>query len=187
MTWACRRYNGSGYSERDRMKSLLVTVTAVLLLSACSPVGSPTQSTPTPAPTPTPTATPAPTKINGANWIADAIVLSSTGGGCGWGIVAGETRSGVLWKITQTGSAVTLDEDMPNYPTDDILYLGSLSGIQFTAAEVQTGDGVCHFRGGDLSGSFSDDGLHFDALETLRWGSTDHDVIVQRHWTGSRL
>src|SRR5258707_12056981 len=108
------------------MKSLRFTLTAVLLLSACSDMRSPTQATPTPMPTPQAKTTPTP--VNGANWIADATVLSSTGGGCGWGIAAGDTRSGVLWRITQTGDAVTLDEDMPNWPTDDVPYAGSLSG-----------------------------------------------------------
>ncbi len=167
------------------MKSLLLTLTAVLLLSACSEVRSPTQATTTPTQTTTPT-TPTTTQ-NGANWVADATVLSSTGLGCGWGTAAGDTRSGVLWRITQTANSVTLDEDMPNYPTDDIPYAGSLSGTNFTAAYVQAQDGVCHFRGGDLSGSFSEDGLHFDALETLVWGSTDQQVRVQRHWTGRRF
>lgn len=92
-----------------------------------------------------------------------------------------------MWRITQTGNSVTLDEDMPNYPTDDIPYAGSLSGTHFAAVYVQAPDGVCKFRGGDLSGSFSEDGLHFDALETLAWGSMDHEVKVQRHWTGSRF
>jgi hypothetical protein len=64
---------------------------------------------------------------------------------------------------------------------------GSLSGTHFAATEVEPGTGVCQFRGGDLSGSFSEDGLHFEASETLRWGSSEHPVIVQRHWTGRRL
>ncbi|SRR6266508_5544889 len=167
------------------MKSLHLTLTAVLLLTACSDVRSPTQATTTPTPTPQPR-TPT-TSLNGANWIADATVLSSTGGGCGWGTAAGETRSGVLWRITQTGESVTLDEDMPNWPTDDIPYSGSLSGAHFTATDVEPGNGVCQFRGGDLSGSFSEDGLYFEASEILLWGSSEHPVRVQRHWTGRRL
>lgn len=170
------------------MKSLhlTLTLTAVLLLSACSEVRSPTQATTTPTATPLPATTPT-TRLNGANWIGDATVLSSTGGGCGWGTAAGDTRSGVLWRITQTGDSITLDEDMPNWPTDDIPYSGSLSGTHFAAADVEPGTGVCQFRGGDLSGSFSEDGRQFEASETLRWGSSEHPVIVQRHWTGRRL
>ena len=170
--------------ERHAMKSLILTVTAVLFLAACSDVRSPMQSTTT---IPTPTPTPMLTSVNGSNWTADATVFSSTGLGCGWGTVAGDTRRGVLWRIMQASDSVTLDEDMPNWPTDDIPYSGSVTGTQFTAAYVQTGDGVCHFRGGDLSGSFSADGLHFDAVENLSWGSSANEVRVQRHWTGSRF
>ena len=129
----------------------------------------------------------APTTNQNGNGIADATVLSSTGVGCGWGTTTGDTRSGVLWRITQTGNSVTLDEDTPNDPTDDILYAGSLSGTHFTAADAEAGGGVCQFRGGDLSGSFSEDGVHFEASETLLWGSSEHPVKVQRHWTGRRL
>jgi len=92
-----------------------------------------------------------------------------------------------LWRITQTGDSVTLDEDMPNWPTDDVPYSGSLNGTHFTATDVEAGNGVCQFRGGELSGSFSEDGLHFEASETLLWGSSEHPVRVQRHWTGRRL
>jgi hypothetical protein len=62
------------------------------------------------------------TPVSAANWITDATVQSSTGGGCGWGTAVGDTRSGVLWRVKQTGDSVTLDEDMPNWPTDDIPY-----------------------------------------------------------------
>jgi hypothetical protein len=114
-------------------------------------------------------------------------VVSGTGFGCGWGLTGGDTRSGILWRITQTGNSVTLDQDMSNWPTDDILYSGSLTGRQFAAADVESGNGVCQFRGGELLGSFSEDGLHFDAIETLVWGTTDHEIRVRRHWTGSRF
>jgi hypothetical protein len=114
-------------------------------------------------------------------------VVSGTGLGCGWGLTTGDGRSGVLWRITQTGDSVILDEDMPNWPTDDIPYYGSLTGTHFAAADVESGNGVCQFRGGELSGSFSEDGRHFDAMETLVWGATDYQVRVQRHWTGSRF
>jgi hypothetical protein len=122
--------------------------------------------------------------VNGANWIADATVLSATGLTCGWGAAPGETRNGVLWRITQAGESVTLDEDMPNWPTDDVPYSGSLSGIHFTARDVEAGAGVCQFRGGELTGTFSEDGQHFEASETLLWGSTGK---VERHWTGRRM
>jgi hypothetical protein len=70
------------------MKLPFLALTAVLLLSACSEVRSPTQPTTTPTPLPT---TPPTTPVSGANWIADATVQSSTGGGCGWGTAVGDT------------------------------------------------------------------------------------------------
>ena len=79
-----------------------------------------------------------------------------------------------------------LDEDIPNWPTDDIPYSGSMSGTSFDATYAQTPAGVCAFRGGTLSGSFSDDGLTFEALETLAWGPSERQVTVQRRWTGRR-
>jgi hypothetical protein len=161
------------------MKSRLLLLTAVLSYPACSHPASPTQATPATSQVPTPTAS-----VNGANWIADATVLSATGPTCGWGTAAGETRTGVLWRITQAGESVTLDEDMPNWPTDDVPYSGSLSGTHFTARDVEAGTGVCQFRGGELTGTFSEDGQRFEASETLLWGSAGR---VERHWTGRRM
>ena len=166
------------------MKSLFATFAAVLLFSACSGGRSPAPLTTAPTPAPTPATT---TIQNVPNWAADAIVVSSTGAGCGWGIQTGDTRNGVFWRITRTGDSVTLDEDTPNWPTDDVPYSGQLNGMHFVANDVESGGGVCAFRGGDLSGSFSDDGLTFEAMETLRWGSVEHSVVVQRHWSGRRL
>jgi hypothetical protein len=78
---------------------------------------------------------------------------------------------------------------MGNYPTDDVPYTGSLSGTHFTATyvqQLQAGVG-CVFQGGDLSGSFSEDGLRFDAVETNVWIAAGNEVRMQRHWTGSRF
>src|SRR5438046_6291100 len=96
-----------------------ITLLATLLTAACSE-GRPLTA-PTEPPRPT-TARPAPSSpINGANWAADAVVVSATAGStCGWGTSPGETRSGVLWRITQENDTITLDEDMPNWPTDDV-------------------------------------------------------------------
>jgi hypothetical protein len=64
------------------------------------------------------------------------MVLSNFGNGeCGWGLLVGETRSGVCWKVTTNGNSVVLDEDMKNWPTDDVQFSGSLNGAQFTATD----------------------------------------------------
>ena len=131
----------------------------------------------------------APTSVsfpNGANWTANATVVSATGAACGWGTAPGETRSGVYWKITVTGDLVRLDEDLRNWPTDDVPFSGTLHGKQFAATYVQDGSGVCACRGGDLSGGFTEDGLHFEAIEHLLWGSPGYEVRIVRHWIGTR-
>ena len=122
------------------------------------------------------------TVIN-ANWIGDATVTTASGsGGCGWGRTAGDTRSGVLWRVVISGTTVTLDEDMANWPTDDILYSGTLNGLQFAAQYTQSPDGVCRFAGGTLTGTFSDDFSTFTADEMVRWGDGATQTVVQRHW-----
>jgi hypothetical protein len=169
-------------------RPMFITLGVTLILSACTDVRPPTQTTTAPTPTPTSTAPkPLPSSPT-ANWVANATVLSGTGLGCGWGLTAGETRTGVLWNIRRMDDSVMLDEDIPNWPTDDSPYSGSVSGTRFVATYTQPSDGVCAFRGGTLSGSFSDDGLTFEALETLAWGSSsEHQVTVQRRWSGRRF
>jgi hypothetical protein len=166
-----------------RLLPITATFSCLLLLVACSinPTEPKGRSLPFGAPTSVSNSPP-----NGANWTANATVVSATGPACGWGTAPGETRNGVYWKVTVTGAFVTLDEDMQNWPTDDVPFSGSLSGKQFAATSVQDGSGVCAFRGGDLSGSFSEDGLHFDAIEHLVWGSPGYEVRVERRWIGTR-
>ena len=123
------------------------------------------------------------TTIVNANWIGDATVIGASGsGGCGWGRTVGETRSGVLWRVVITGSTVTLDEDMANFPTNHIPYSGTLNGQQFAAIYTPTLAGVCRFAGGTLTGTFSDDFSTFTADETVRWGEGATQTIVQRQW-----
>jgi hypothetical protein len=50
-------------------------------------------------------------------------------------LLVGETRSGVCWKVTTNGNSVVLDEDMKNWPTEDVQFSGSLNGTQFTATD----------------------------------------------------
>lgn len=129
---------------------------------------------------------------NTPNWVANATVASVTPGlapPCGWGTSSGETRSGVEWKLTVTGDAISLDEDLSNWPTDDLPYSGHLDGTQFTASYSNGSDYakyVCQFREATLTGSFTSDST-FDATETLVWGTPATQTTVVRHWNGSKL
>jgi hypothetical protein len=126
------------------------------------------------------------------NWTADATVVSVTNPGhsCGWGTTPGDTRSGVGWQIKTTGDSVVLDEDMRNWPTDDVPFTGTLTGRQFSAT-YSSGDNylnyACQFKGGSLTGTFSEDSSTFDATETLLGGPPGAETTVQRHWKGSKL
>ena len=162
---------------------------SVLLLAACKGGSQPSTTPIIPS---APSLVPSPPTSNVANWRADATVLSATtpGRACGWGTSAGEVRTGVDWRITITGGSILLDEDMRNWPTDHIPFSGTLSGRQFTATYT-SGDNylqfVCQFKGGTLTGTFSDDSSSFEALETLVWGPLGGETTVQRRWIGSRF
>jgi hypothetical protein len=137
--------------------------------------------------------TSSPIPPNGANWKAIATVVSVTAGNahaCGWGTSVGDTRAGVWWRVIISTPDVSMDEDMPNWPTDDVPYSGHLDGVAFTAGYRSGPDYanyVCQFREASLSGRFSDDFSTFDAVETLVWGQPGAETTVQRHWVGSRL
>jgi hypothetical protein len=126
------------------------------------------------------------------NWTADATVISAAHGlvaACGWGTSVGNTRNGVLWRITTTSGAISLDEDMRNWPTDDVPYSGRLADMQFAATYAGASDYadfVCQFREAKISGSFTSDST-FEAEETLFWGPPAAETAVTRHWHGSRL
>ena len=163
------------------MRLLVLVPFVLLLLAACdsdsvSTVVGPRDDSSTPP-------TSGSTIIN-ANWIGDATVTFASGsGGCGWGRTVGETRSGVLWQVVISGTTVTLDEDMANWPTDDLPYSGTLNGRQFSAQYSQpTPAGVCQFSSATLIGTFSDDFSTFTADETVRWGAGAAQTIVQRQW-----
>jgi hypothetical protein len=124
------------------------------------------------------------------NWLGDATVVSAkygSGGPCGWGTQVGETRAGVYWHIEVHGDAIELDQDLPNWPTDDLPYKGTLRGTHFTATYEQGGDylrSVCPFRGATIAGEFSSDFSTFEASETLGWGTPETGTSVERHWIG---
>jgi hypothetical protein len=167
-------------------------LSSVLIVGGCgqrsvtdaAPAGSPV----TPVTPGMPPAQPAYTP----NWTGNATVVSATRGSvaaCGWGTSVGETRSGVEWRITMTTDGISLDEDMRNFPTDDLPYSGHLAGAQFTATYTSASnyaDFVCQFREATISGSFTSDST-FDAVETLVWGRPGMETTVKRHWNGLRL
>lgn len=109
--------------------------------------------------------------------------------GTGPGTSLGEARDGVDWRITLTADAISLDEDMRNWPTDDIPYSGHLDGAQFAASYTSASnyaDFVCQFREATFIGRFTSDST-FDAVETLVWGRPGTQTTVIRRWHGSRL
>jgi hypothetical protein len=128
-----------------------------------------------------------------ANWLGDAIVTAArtgSGGPCGWGTRAGETRDGVEWNIQINGSSITLEQDLPNSPTDDLPYSGTLSGTHFEATYSQGDDYLrwaCQFRGATMTGDFSADFSTFQAAETLGWGAPETGSTVERQWRGRRV
>ena len=115
-------------------------------------------------------------------------VTRGSAAACGWGTSAGDTRTQVAWRITVKGDAISLDEDMRNWPTDDVPYSGHLAGRQFSATYKSGSDYasyVCQFREAEISGTFTRDST-FEADETLYWGIPGSDTSVKRHWSGSR-
>ena len=173
-----------------RSTTLLLVLISV---SAACRGGSPAVPAPTPistAPT-TPVAIPTPRPL--ANWTGDATVTAvrrGTGGPCGWGTTLGDTRSGVEWNIQMTGGSITLDQDLPNWPTDDLPYSGSVRGTHFEGTYYQGDDylrWVCQFRGATITGDFDPDFSTFQAVETLGWGTPESGTSVERHWVARRV
>lgn len=126
-----------------------------------------------------------------ANYVGDAVVISVSGsGGCGWGTSPGESRAGVYWRVTIDGVLIELDEDMENWPTDHIGFIGTLEGHSFVAGYNGGGDDLrwdCQFQGASLTGTFSQDMQSFEAFETLFWGPPENELRVERSWHVERL
>lgn len=188
---------GDRENERDiymRFRPIACLVLSCLLfVAACERRGDPTlplaPSVGSRAPSPVPSP---PSPSSATNWRASATVLATVGDGpaCGWGVSVGDTRADVGWQVTVSGNAVSLDEDTRNWPTDDIPYAGTLSGLAFTAAYTQGPDYLnyaCQFKGGTLAGTFNADFTLFEAHERLTWGPPEAETTVERHWTGSRF
>jgi hypothetical protein len=163
-----------------------------LSLAACGTSNNPTGPTTTTAPPVSPMAPPSSPLPGGpvANWTGDATVITATyghGGPCGWGTTVGETRSGVLWHIRISGESISLEEDIPNWPTDHIPYSGTFNGARFEAKYEEGGDylrWVCQFREAQLTGQFDAQRSTFEAIETLGWGRPEDGTTVQRRWIG---
>ena len=171
-----------------RLGMLFIVVAAV---GACDHTAhNPTAPSSTPVPT---VAAPAPSPSSTANWRADATVVTVESHGslpCGWGTAAGDSRSGVAWRVKIDGTAISLDEDMANWPTDDVPFAGTLAAQRFTGTYQQGADYlryVCQFREATLEGTFNADFTTFEATERLAWGPPGGDSVVTRHWFGSRI
>jgi hypothetical protein len=182
-------FNASSLNVIVMRSSAIVLFLSLPLLSACDRQTnqSALPTTPT-APTPS---VQQPYNPPRGNWTGEATVLSRTGsGGCGWGTQNGEVRVNVEWSVSVSGATVSLDEDMRNWPTDDVPFNGTLSGRTFNTSYHQGPDYaryVCAFREATLAGTFSEDFTTFEAIETLYWGTPENQAVVQRHWIGTRL
>ena len=190
------------------MRAFAMVLLTVLPLVGCS--HGPTQPTTSAGVVaPSSPALPARTAI----WRADSTVLSvsATLNSCPVDNAVGQTRS-VEWSIEERPSSpsnifffettgVYDSHQSLNYMNDGRtpLYYGSRSGDQFTTIAEQDGGptGTCFVNHGDLTGSFSPDGLTFDAVENVQYvyvGARDpatgnwatDAMVVHRHWTGTR-
>jgi hypothetical protein len=180
------------------MRAFAMVVLTVLPLVGCS--DGPTQPT-TSANVVAPSIFTPPTTI----WRAQSTVVSvsPTLNSCPVDNAVGQTRS-VDWAV-QDGfvnphnpqltillfeSAGVYDpQHGTNYITDPRtpVYYGSRTGDQLTAMAEQDGMPTCFVWHGDLTGSFSPDGLTFAADETIRYTLfSEGDMVVSRHWTGTR-
>jgi hypothetical protein len=135
-------------------------------------------------------------------WRAQSTVVgvSPTLNSCPTDNAVGQTRS-VEWAL-QDGSYKSQDSILlfesagvydpqhpPNYMSDPRtpVYYGSRTGDQFAAEAGQDGMPTCFVWHGDLTGTFSPDGLSFDAVENIKYTHFgEGDMVVSRHWTGTR-
>ena len=169
----------------------VVSVSSLLLVCGCEQrLITGTQARPSlPGATPL---VPSPGPATVANWTGNATVISVTRGSataCGWGTTVGETRLNVEWSISAKVDGISLDEDLRNWPTDDILYSGHLTGQEFAASYRSASDYasyVCPFREASVSGRFTTDST-FEAEETLIWGAPGTETTVRRMWMGQRV
>jgi hypothetical protein len=162
-------------------------VACVLSFAACEP--SATQTSTTPTPINTSTRESPPLVRPPVNWIGDRVfaVVNGPGARCGWSGEVGDSRTDVSWSISIDGGSIKLDEDVVNWPTDDVPYAGTLSGTHFEASYSAGADylqSACQWKGGTLTGNFNSDSSRFEATEMLVWGPPENETTVQARWTG---
>ena len=181
------------------MRDLLIVALAVLPLAGCS--HSPTQPT-TSAGIASPPSPATPGTPGITIWRAESTVVgvSATLNGCPIDDAVDQTRT-VEWAIEE-GSfnpqvSIQLFESAgvydPQHPPDYMsdprtpVYYGSRTGDQFAASAEQDGQSGCFVWHGDLTGTFSADGVTFDAVENVKYTHFgEDDMTIRRHWTGTR-
>jgi hypothetical protein len=165
----------------------------ILALTVLPPIGcsqTPTGPTTTAASTP-PNPAPVPeTTI----WHATATVsgVSATLNSCPVDHAVGQTRN-IDWAIedrpSPTVAIVIFMSPGGDYMGDPAtpVYYGSRMDDQFVTVAEQDGQPTCFVWHGDLTGSFSADGRTFDAVENVMYVHRgEDDMVVRRHWTGTR-
>jgi hypothetical protein len=152
-------------------------------------------------------ATPTPSTATLAIYRAQSTVVGASGqNSCLVDNAAGQTQS-VDWGVYQGPSTTTAPflspsginlfesagvfdpQHWPDYMSNPRtpVYYGSRTGDQFTAVAEQDGMPICFVWHGDLTGSFSPDGFTFDAVENIKYTHFgEDDMVVRRHWTGTR-
>jgi hypothetical protein len=181
------------------MRAFAMVVLMALPLIGCS--HSPAEPTTSAVITPPAPAPPPGTTI----WRAESTVVSvsATLNSCPVDNAGGQTRS-VDWVVQkapfdpssdvillfETAGVINNPQDIrTDYMGDPRtpVYHGPRTGDQFTAIAEQDGQPTCFVWHGDLTGSFSPDGLTFDAVEIIRYTHFgEDDMMVRRHWTGTR-
>jgi hypothetical protein len=128
-------------------------------------------------------------------WHATSTVVSvsATLNSCPVDHAVGQQTLNVVWAIGPGPSSPSsiLFFESPNVSACDDprapCYTGTRTGDQFAAEAAQDGAPGCFVWQGDLTGSFSADGRTFDAVENIRYVVRgEDDMVVSRHWTGTR-
>jgi hypothetical protein len=135
-----------------------------------------------------------------SDWTIIVTTESLTGDECvklGLGSTFAPT-SGAPWLIIRSEGSITLRYLPANFPTDNTDYTGTLSGSSFVASRTDTvGPRAWTCSGGrtirdpqeieQVSGSFSSDDRHFEAVEVETWRlPSGEEATARRTWSGTR-